>query len=112
MTPGYEPVLGNHAWQQPGPGQASSYAEHAAYSGLWGGAGLVLGVQPVGLLLLPDLQASLSTCDFLFKGVSASLRTCFLGAGAVISGWRKKGEDVPSDPSKGLCLWFQSSEDM
>lgn len=62
-------MLGNHAWQQPGPGQASSYAEPADYSGVWGGAGLVLGVQPVGLLPLPDLQASLSTWDFLFKGV-------------------------------------------
>lgn len=76
MTPGCEPVLGNHAWQQPGPGQASSYIEPVGCGGLWGGAGLALRVQQEGLMPLPELQASLSTWDFSFRGASASLRTC------------------------------------
>ena len=37
----------------------------------------------MGFMPPPDLQASLSTQDFSFRGASASLRTCFLGASAV-----------------------------
>lgn len=76
-------MLGNHAWQQPGPSEASSCTEPRAGWVFWEAPAWHSELSRMGFMPPPDLQASLSTQDFSFRGASASLTTCFLGASAV-----------------------------